>query len=162
MVLLYADISIGFEKADYIFSERDESVIGTVVLVKNRATEQTFDVTVEVVELPFGKSARVGRDFVLDHDDHMNTVKTVSFMPGQQRMYIPFQILADGIPENTEAFHLVMSEMDTVGKDTRGYSCDPTQGCLSSTTVVINDNPSSGKLLCTYHAFFTILFVCCC
>ena len=159
LMVLYADISIGFEKAEYTFSETDETVTGTVVLVKNRPTEQTFDVTVEVVELPFGKSARVGKDFILDLDDHTNTIKTISFMPGQQRMYIHFQILADGIPENTETFRLVLSKMGTLGKDTTRYSCDPTQGCLSSTTIVLKDNPTGGKLLHTRHLYIQLCYV---
>ena len=104
--------------------------------MKSRPTEQTFFVTVAVAPSPAGlKSATIEKDFTVGHTD---AIQRLTFWSHLQRVYVPFSLHNDALPEGTEAFKFVLSR-DTTVEDSPEFDCDPHKGCLNSALVKIRD-----------------------
>ena len=104
--------------------------------MKNRPTEQTFFVTVAVAPPPADlKSATINKDFTVGHTD---AIQRLTFWSHLQRVYVPFSLHNDELPEGTEAFKFVLSR-DTTVEDSPQFGCNPDEDCLDSALIKIRD-----------------------
>ena len=123
------DIRIGFEQPSYTYTEpKYEEFIGTsfipqehsdslangpIYLAKegNGSSEQTFSVVVQIAStssVPSNSGQNIqpathNEDYSLSK---INTHVVLPFLPGKQRINVPFTLFSDDIREGTEAFHL--------------------------------------------------------
>ena len=120
---------IGFELPGYTYTEPqfDEFINqsyqsptgqpenGPIFLLKenNVISEQTFLVSFQVTDsAPSGTlSAAIDEDYHFSVPGQTNKIE--SFPPRVQRILIPFELLADTLPEGTEAFQAIVSPEDT-------------------------------------------------
>ena len=79
----------------------------------NVTSEQTFLVSLQVTDsAPFGiQSATIDQDYRFAPFGQTNQV--VNFFPSQQRIPFRFELHADPLPEQTEAFQASISPEDT-------------------------------------------------
>ena len=131
MVLILLAIRIGFEQPRYTYMEPqfdtpideffERSIppgnSGPIYLAKenNVTSEQTFLVSVQVTDsAPSGtaiQSATIDQDYLFGVVGR--TSETIFFFPLQQRILVSFELLADTLPEGTEAFQASVSPEDT-------------------------------------------------
>ena len=122
-------IRIGFELPGYTYTEPrfDEFIDqfyvsptgqpenGPIFLLKedNVISEQTFLVSFQVTDsAPSGtQSTAIDQDYRFAGPGQ--TSETKLFLPTQQRIPFPFELLADTLPEGTEAFQASVSPEDT-------------------------------------------------
>lgn len=76
----------------------------------------------------YGVTPHVGEDFNLE------VVTVLTFLPGQQKLPVPFKLFQDAIAEETEEFRLYLSAPQ--------YSALYKLGSLPFTDVYIHDNDS--------------------
>jgi len=130
-----SQISIGFEKANYVFAE--DGGFHSVHLIKrcNGASWQRFSIEFHV--LP--ESAQFGKpqdgDFV-----YFPSGRIVHMEPTQDRVSIDFLIFDDTKPEYNESILLTFS----VARGSPSFECSYDGGCFQSTRIIIVDN--DGKL----------------
>ena len=122
---LYIAIRIGFELPGYTYTEPlyDEFIDnfyvsptcqpenGPIFLLKedNVISEQTFLVSFQVTDsAPSGtQSATIDQDYRFAGPGQTSTIDF--FLPTQQRLFFPFELRADILPEGTEAFQASVS-----------------------------------------------------
>ena len=119
-------IRIGFELPGYTYTEPqfDEFIDqfyvsptgqGPIFLLKedNVISEQTFLVSSQVTDsAPSGtQSATIDQDYRFGPPGQ--TSQTEFFLPSQQRIPFPFELIADTLLEGTEAFQASVSSEDT-------------------------------------------------
>ena len=128
MVLILLAIRIGFELPGYTYTEPlfdtrvDQFFIpspgdsGPIYVAKenNVISEQTFLISVQVTDsAPSGttiQSATIDQDYLFGG---IQTSETILFDPFEQRILVAFELLADTLPEGTEAFQASASPEDT-------------------------------------------------
>lgn len=126
MLFITTDIRIGFEQPSYTYTEpkyeefidtffaphSGSPVNGPIYLAKegNGSSEQTFSVVVQIasasISLISGQNiqpATHNKDYRLSAS---STHVALPFLPGKQRINVPFTLFSDDIHEGTEAFHL--------------------------------------------------------
>ena len=86
-----------------------------MVKENNIISEQTFLISVQVTDsAPSGtaiQSATINQDYRFGAEDR--TSETILFDPFEQRILVLFELLADILPEGTEAFQASVSPEDT-------------------------------------------------
>ena len=132
MVLILLAIRIGFELPGYTYTEpqfdtlvdqftpippgRPES--GPIYLLKenNVISEQTFLVAIQVTDSASSGTNIQSATFRVDYEFSSGgrTSETLFFLPSQQRILVTFELLADTLPEGTEAFQASASPEDTL------------------------------------------------
>ena len=135
---------------------------GPIFLLKedNVISEQTFLVSFQVTDsAPSGtQSAAIDQDYRFAGEDQ--TRQTEFFFPSQQRIPFPFELIADTLPERTEAFQISVSPEDT--RDFNGMveqfptSLNPLN-LSSETFITILDNDRKFKLISIGHSHRTIV-----
>ena len=131
MVLILLAIRIGFEQPRYTYMEPqfdtpiDEFFernippgdSGPIYLAKenNVISEQTFLISVQVTDsAPSGtniQSATIDQYYLFGG---LRTSETILFDPFEQRILVGFELLADTLPEGTEAFQASASPEDAI------------------------------------------------
>ena len=129
MVLILLAIRVGFELPGYTYMEPlfdthiDQFFMpnpgdsGRIYLVKenNVISEQTFLLSVQVTDSAPSGTAIQSATFRVDYEFSAEgrTSETLFFLPSQQRILVTFGLLADTLPEGTEAFQVNVSPEDT-------------------------------------------------
>ena len=128
----HSQISIGFEKANYIFAE--DNGFHSVHLIKrsNGGPQQRFSIEFQVVP----ESARFGEpsdggDFV-----YSPSGKVVHMETSQDMVSIVFFVFDDTKPEYNESILLTSS----VARGSPSFECSEDDGCFQSTRIIIVDN----------------------
>ena len=130
MVLILLAIRIGFELPGYTYTEPlldtlvDQFFMpspgnsGPIYLAKenNVISEQTFLVSVQITDSAPSGTAIQSATFRIDYGFSMGgqTSETLYFPPSQQRILVVFELLADTLPEGTEAFQASAYPEDTL------------------------------------------------
>ena len=130
MVLILLAIRIGFELPGYTYMEPlfdtriDQFFIpnpggsGPIYLAKenNVTSEQTFLISVQVTDSAPSGTAIQSATFRVDYEFSADgrTSETLFFLPSQQRILVTFELLADTLPEGTEAFQASAFPEDTL------------------------------------------------
>ena len=141
-IISLTDIRIGFEQPSYTYTEpKYEEFIGTsftpqehsdspangpIYIAKegNGLSEQTFSVVVQIAStssIPFNSGQNIqpathNKDYRLSAS---NTHVVLPFLPGKQRINVPFVLFSDDIHEGTEAFHLSSAPDSALPDETR-------------------------------------------
>lgn len=137
-------IRIGFEREINRFPEPefDEGEFIYVAKENNVTSEQRFMISFQRTDsVPQG----TGFGIAMDGEDYRGIMPEFQrdFFPFQQRISLPFEILADRIPEPIEAFQISLS---TQGSPT----FDPADVLFSQTFVVIDDDDSKLRHYCNW------------
>lgn len=135
--LLYAAIRIGFGMQAYTFEEPDFDDFFEVFLEKenNVTSEQTFLISLTVRDsVPINSGFDIA-EFGVDYGAIPRTAFIQSFLPGEKRLPISFELRRDFIPERTEGFEISSSN------DEREPSfLPPRQPLYPQTFVIIEDD----------------------
>ena len=127
-----AAIEIGFTQRR-IFHPEEFGLFETLI-IKNRASELTFVVQVEIRTLnsPFGQSASRGEDFRTG-----NSTVLLTLQPNDTNIAYSYLINGDNTPENQEVFQLsVIPE-----NGSPAFTCTQATGCFQQLEIVIvNDD----------------------
>ena len=125
------------------------------LIAKSRASEQTFEVQIEIGTLnsPFGQSATQGQDFRTGAGNVSVVVRQLA--PEQNNIGFSYQIIADNTPENQEVFQL--SVTPAIGSP--AFTCTQANGCFQQLEVVIVDDDGElqnstdlfGVMNCSHH-----------
>lgn len=126
-------------------------------------SEQTFLLSIRVTDsAPFGfYTATIGQDYKLPGS--RRTVTSI-FFPFQQRVSFTFELLADTIPEPTEAFQASVSTEDT--RDIGGGILEQFPTSLNPLTlqtellIAIADDDCKFQPLCTGRILFFMTITC--
>ena len=129
----------------------DSPAHGPIFLAKedNVTSEQTFQVLVQVsdtVPRPGIQPATLSADYFLSPNDPMATSLVIQFLPSQQRLNLPFTLIADMIAEGPEAFQ-ARSSPETTAELSDGTivtvpSYQVPEVLLSQTFINIDDDES--------------------
>ena len=146
-----AAIRIGFERRINNFTEpRFEEVEFIYVAKENNViSEQTFRIAFQRTDSVPPDS---GFAIAQDGQDYSGIRETFqeTFFPFQQRISITFQLLADTVPEPTEAVQLSLSTQDSPAFDSADI--------LSTRTfIVIEDDDSKINLILNFDIVATII-----
>ena len=146
-----AAIRIGFEREINNFTEPmfDEEEFIYVAKENNVISEQTFRISFQRTDsVPQGSGFAIAQD----GQDYRGIPVAFqrSFFPSQQRISIPFQLVADTAPEPTEAVQLSLSTQDSPAFD----SADT---LFTRTFLVIEDDDSKINLILNFDIVATIV-----
>ena len=136
IIVYVAAIRIGFEKEINNFTEPrfDEDVFIYVTKENNVISEQTFRIAFQRTDsVPQGSGFAIAQDG-LDYRGIIQSFQ-LTFLPFQQRIGQPFQLLADNVLEATKAFQISLFTQDLPSF----YRADM---LFSQTFVVIEDDDS--------------------
>ena len=129
---LFTAIEIGF-RLRRINHIEEEAGINTLI-AKSRASEQTFEVQIEISTLtsPFGQSATQGQDFVAG----ISNVVFQLLTRNDSNISFFYRIIEDNTPENQEVFQLSI----TPAINSPAFTCTEANGCFQQLEVVIVDD----------------------
>ena len=139
--LLFTAIEIGFTLQKIFHTE--ESRQFDTLIIKSRASEQTFIARIEIstLNLPFGQSATRGEDFQTGLPG--NATDLLRIFPNETNITVSYLIIGDDIPENQEVFQL--SVTPEISSPT--FTCTQANGCFQQLEVVIvDDDGELGKI----------------
>ena len=136
-----AAIRIGFEKEINRFTEPmfEDNVFIYMAKENNVFSEQTFTIS-------FQRTDSVPQDsgfaIAVDGEDYRGILQDFlrNFLPFDQRINLPFQLLTDRVPEATEAFQISLSPRGSPTFDSANV-------LFTQTFVVIDDDDSESKLI---------------
>ena len=150
---LFTAIEIGFRLRRINHTEVIQQF--NTLIAKSRASEQTFEVQIEVGTLtsPFGQSATQGQDFQTGAGNVSVVVRELA--PDQNSIGFSYQIIGDNTPENQEVFQL--SVTPAIGSP--AFTCTQANDCFQQLEVVIVDDDGElqnstdlfGVMNCSHH-----------
>ena len=131
---LFAAIEIGFRLRRINHTEEQADI--ETIIAKSRASEQTFEVQIEIGTLtsPFGQSATQDEDFVAGASGV--SVVFQQLTPNESNISYSYRIIEDITPENQEVFQLSITP--AIGSP--AFTCTQANGCFQQLEVVIVDD----------------------
>ena len=140
-----SQISIGFEKENYVYTEANSFHVISLVKRPAGGTSQRFLIGIQVVH----ESAKIGVDLSFPESvSSLTLTTTLSMDPDEHNTSLSFYVFDDQIAEYNESILLISS----IAPGSPYFECNKQDGCFQSMRIILVDN--DGKPTGLYNIIF--------